>query len=83
MIEAEGLFTHVNDAIRGLATQGPPEETWQFICECPDLQCHELVSQTLDEFDAHRSASPPAPILSLAHRRPEELVSFERLRASG
>jgi hypothetical protein len=67
MIKADGLFGHVNDSIRGLATVGPPDERWEFICECPDLECHAPVTLTLDEFDARRSASPPSPIVSLAH----------------
>lgn len=67
MDDANGLFGHVNDSIRGLALPGEPDETWEFICECPDLECHALVSLTLSEFDAFRSASPPFPILSLSH----------------
>jgi hypothetical protein len=67
MLDANGLFGHVNDSIRGLATDGPTDETWQFICECPDLGCHALVSLTLADFDARRAASPPSPILSIAH----------------
>ena len=66
-IDAENLFGHVNDAIRGLATEGPSDEMWQFICECPDLGCHALVNLTLDEFDARRSAFPASPILSPCH----------------
>ena len=67
MVEADGLFGHVNDAIRGLATEGPDDELWEFICECPSLDCHALVSLTLVEFDARRSALPPTPIVSLIH----------------
>jgi hypothetical protein len=67
MLGADGLFGHVNDSIRGLATAGPADELWQFICECPDLECRSLVSLTLAEFDARRSASRPAPILSFSH----------------
>lgn len=67
MIDADGLFGHVNDSIRGLAIEGPIDELWQFICECPDLGCHALVSLTLADFDARRSASPPSPVLSLIH----------------
>lgn len=67
MIDSHGLFGHVNDSIRGLATEGPPDETWQFVCECPDLACHALVSLTLADFDARRAASPPTPILSMTH----------------
>jgi hypothetical protein len=68
MLDGDGLFGHVNDSIRGLAIEGgPPDEAWEFLCECPDLECHALVSLTLVEFDAHRAASPPSPILSLTH----------------
>lgn len=67
MIDAEDLFGHVNDSIRGLAIEGPVDELWQFICECPDLGCHALVSLTLADFDARRATSPPSPILSLTH----------------
>lgn len=67
MIDADGLFGHVNDSIRRLAPDGPPEEAWEFICECSDLACHELVSLTLSEFDESRSSSPPSPILCLHH----------------
>ncbi len=67
MIDAEDLVSHVNDSIRGLALEGPVDEVWEFICECPDLDCHALVSLTLAEFDARRAATPPIPILSLTH----------------
>ncbi|MDX6482159.1 MAG: hypothetical protein QOG85_2669 [Gaiellaceae bacterium] len=67
MIDEDGLFSHVNDSIRGLAVEAPGEETWQFICECPDLGCNALVTLTLAEFDARRSASRPSPIICLTH----------------
>lgn len=66
-MEQSQLFPHVNDSIRRLASQGPPAETWEFICECPDLTCHALVSLTLVEFDERREASPPTPILGSVH----------------
>ncbi len=67
MIDADGLFGHVNDSIRGLATEGTEDDIWQFVCECPYLDCHALVSLTLAEFDARRVAYPPSPILSRSH----------------
>ena len=67
VLDADGLFGHVNDSIRGLAPEGPADESWEFICECPDLECHSLVTLTLREFDTFRSALPPTPILSLIH----------------
>jgi hypothetical protein len=66
-MEHAELFPHVNDSIRRSAADGPPTETWEFICECPDVACHALVSLTLLEFDERREASPPAPILATAH----------------
>jgi hypothetical protein len=63
-MDADGLFGHVNDSIRALATTGPPAETWEFVCECPDVECHTMVSLTLAEFDERRSASPPEPVLA-------------------
>jgi hypothetical protein len=66
-VEADDLFGHINDAIRSLARDDSLDETWQFICECPDVTCHAFVDLTLKEFDARRSASPPSPILSSIH----------------
>jgi hypothetical protein len=63
-VETYEAFTRVNDSIRGLATDGPPEETWEFFCECADVGCHVLVSLTLREFDERRRARPPVPILA-------------------
>jgi hypothetical protein len=66
-MEQAELFPHVNDSIRESAAQGPTTETWEFICECPDVSCHAIVSLTLLEFDERRQASPPAPILAAEH----------------
>ncbi|HEY2310465.1 MAG TPA: hypothetical protein VGH46_05035 [Gaiellaceae bacterium] len=66
-MEHSELFPHVNDSIRKLVAEGPPSQTWEFICECPALGCHELVSLTLSEFDQRRAALPPVPILATEH----------------
>jgi len=66
-MEQGALLAHVNDSIRKLAASGPETETWQFICECPDVGCHELVTLTLSEFDEHRTAAPPVPIVAAEH----------------
>jgi len=63
-MEAHGAFRHVNDSIRGLATEDLGDQTWEFFCECPDVGCRRLVSLTLLEFDECRAASPPVPILA-------------------
>lgn len=65
--DADGLFGHVNNSIRGLATEAQTAETWEFFCECPELGCHALVSLTLVEFDERRAALPPAPIVLADH----------------
>jgi hypothetical protein len=66
-MEENGLFAHVNDSIRKVARDGPATETWEFICECPEVTCHALVRLTLDEYDECRAASPPVPILATEH----------------
>ena len=66
-MDHDGLFAHVNDSIRTLASDGPATQTWEFICECPDLTCHTLVSMTLLEFDQRRSSVPALPILATDH----------------
>jgi hypothetical protein len=66
-MEESGLFAHVNNSIRSLATEAQASDTWEFFCECPDLACHALVSLTVVEFDELRTAIPPAPILATAH----------------
>ena len=58
-MDNNGTFVHVNDSIRSLASEGPPTQTWEFVCECPDNECHAMVSLTLLEFDARRAASLP------------------------
>jgi hypothetical protein len=66
-MDSDGLFGHVNDSIRGLATEAQASETWEFFCECPDLSCHALVSLTVVEFDERRTALPTVPILVMGH----------------
>jgi hypothetical protein len=61
-LEAAALFAHVNDSIRQLASHSQVNEVWEFLCECPDLTCHMLVTLTLAEFDARRAADPPVPV---------------------
>ena len=66
-MERHGLFAHVNDSIRDLASDGPETQTWEFVCECPEVACTSFVSLTLIEFDERRAASPPIPILATEH----------------
>jgi hypothetical protein len=66
-VENNEAFTRINDSIRGLATDGPADETWEFFCECTDVGCRVLISLSLYEFDARRRASPSIPILAVHH----------------
>ena len=65
-MEQDRLFVHVNDSIRTLASEDSTE-SWDFICECPEVTCHASVSLTLNEFDDLRAASPPVPVHAAAH----------------
>jgi predicted HNH restriction endonuclease len=66
-MEHDKLFVQVNDSIRELAHDGSPNETWDFICECPEVTCHAAVHLTLNEFDERRAASPPVPVHAVEH----------------
>jgi hypothetical protein len=66
-MQAYEPFTQVNDSIRAIATEGEPDETWEFYCECADVNCHGLISLTLLEFDERRRSTPPIPILDAQH----------------
>ena len=66
-MEDDGVFVHVNDSIRRLASDGPATQTWEFVCECPQISCHALVTLTLTEFDERRAATPPLPVLATEH----------------
>lgn len=39
-MEPDDLFVHVNDSIRRIAADSAAE-TWEFICECEDVACHD------------------------------------------
>jgi hypothetical protein len=63
-MNAQAAFRHVNDSIRGLAPGGLEADTYEFFCECPDIECRAMVRLTLQEFDARRAASPSLSILA-------------------
>jgi hypothetical protein len=66
-MELHEAFGHVNDSIRKLAPDSEATETWDFFCECPDVECRARVSLTLREFDERRDSSPPVPVLASHH----------------
>jgi hypothetical protein len=57
------VFREVNKRIRELAGRRGGTDSWEFICECDDLQCTELVVMTLVEYDARRNGAS-SPILA-------------------
>jgi hypothetical protein len=61
------LFVHINDSIRKLASDGSAADSWDFVCECPELTCRAAVNLTLVEFDERRAASPPIPVRAAEH----------------
>jgi hypothetical protein len=68
-MEQAEVFARVNDSIRKLAAANDlaDAQSWEFICECPDVACHTFVTLTVLEFDARRAAMPPLPILAPDH----------------
>jgi hypothetical protein len=64
VLNPQAAFREVNDSIRELAPAGADTGRFEFLCECPDIECHAMVSLTLREFDARRAASPSVPILA-------------------
>ncbi|HEY3921033.1 MAG TPA: hypothetical protein VGL76_02865 [Gaiellaceae bacterium] len=61
------ILEAVNESIRELAGRASGIDAWQFVCECDDTACLELVSLTLCEYDERRAASTHLPILALHH----------------
>ena len=57
------VLREVNESIRALAGRAGGSESWEFLCECDDDGCFELVSLSLGEYDACRGV-PPARILA-------------------
>jgi hypothetical protein len=56
------MFREVNDRIREAAGRVGGHDQWDFICECDDLDCVEMVSLTLDDYDLRR-ATPASRIV--------------------
>ena len=61
------ILREVNESIRELAGRAPGIDAWEFVCECDDTGCLELVSLTLCEYDERRNSGTYVPILALHH----------------
>jgi hypothetical protein len=77
-MEQDSPFVHVNDSIRKLAAEDGSGQTWDFVCECPEVSCHASVTLTLGEFDTRRAASPPVPVLAAEHHESRRPVTARR-----
>jgi len=53
----EALFREVNEHIREVAAgHGGDEHVYEFVCECADAQCRELVPLTLAAYEEIRAS---------------------------
>jgi phosphoglycolate phosphatase-like HAD superfamily hydrolase len=67
----EALFRHVNERIRDVGDRFGMEATEaNFVCECADASCAELVALTLEEYESVR-ASPYRFFIVRGHDVPE------------
>jgi len=62
----ESLFRDVNERIKSTATSLSPMFT-EFMCECADDSCFELVSLTSEEYSSARKMGPVYFILKPGH----------------
>jgi hypothetical protein len=52
----ESFFREVNERIEHVSAAMPAREpTMEFLCECDDLQCHEMLSVTRAEYETVRA----------------------------
>jgi len=61
------VFRRVNDAIRELAERAQGDDAWSFYCECDDGECREVISLTVEQFDARRVDPAGSPLLAAVH----------------
>lgn len=59
------VFREVNECIRALTTTAASTTRREFICECADLACLDVVPLTLAQYDAIRAAD--RAVLALRH----------------
>jgi len=64
----EAFFREVNERIRDIGADfaEAPDETYDFVCECPDPACVDLVQMTVGEYEAIRS-SPRRFVVAPGH----------------
>jgi hypothetical protein len=68
----EALFRHLNERVKDVddASGVPPDELWDFLCECGDANCLERVSVTRSEYERVRSNSVYFAVVP-GHENPE------------
>jgi hypothetical protein len=73
----EALFRHVNERIREVDDRFGVGAEANYVCECADASCAELVALTLDEYEAVR-ASPYRFFVVPGHDVPDVEAVVER-----
>jgi hypothetical protein len=69
--ERRALFREVNDRIHELSEHLATDQTAQYVCECPDAHCTELIRElTRDEYRQIR-LDPAESVVAPGHERPE------------
>jgi hypothetical protein len=67
----ETLFRSVNENIEESATSGQPDDhTFEFFCECSNVDCTLMVPMTVSEYE-HVRADPRQFVVALGHDLPE------------
>jgi hypothetical protein len=67
----ELLFREVNETIESVAkTQGSDAHVFEFVCECPNIDCTLTVPLTLEVYEDTRGA-PDLFLVAPGHDRPE------------
>jgi hypothetical protein len=74
----EARFREINEQLEGDLRRLPVEhERAQFVCECANRACAELVEMTFEEYEAVR-ADPRRFVVVPGHDMPEAEVVIER-----
>jgi hypothetical protein len=77
----ELLFRDLNEQVEFVATPlGPDARTYEFFCECPDVDCTLRLPITLAAYENVRS-DPTLFVVAPGHDRPEIEEVFDRTDA--
>ena len=78
LAENESVFRAVNELIETTATKaGVDDHVFNFVCECSDTSCTELLPLTIFEYE-HVRADPAQFLIAPGHELPELETVAER-----